>query len=103
MPLPRYWCEATAHPSAEEVRVHLLGSRTTNTSRLALRWLRDRAQDITDQMDEPYAEQGRQWLTDEAEHERALRTLTQGQLYELTLHDDATRYVLSARRTGCTR
>ncbi|MFJ8695869.1 hypothetical protein [Streptomyces roseolilacinus] len=40
------------------------------------------------------------WLTDEAEHERALAYLTAGTGYQLTFHDENTRYVLVAHPTG---
>ncbi|MEV7678137.1 hypothetical protein AB0O64_06220 [Streptomyces sp. NPDC088341] len=62
-----------------------------------------RVQDVTDQLDQPYTQPGRHWLTDEAEHERAHTSLAHGQIYVLTLYDDTTRYVLSARSTGGTR
>ncbi|MFD5747973.1 hypothetical protein [Streptomyces sp. NPDC127033] len=58
---------------------------------------------MTDQLDRPYAQPGHHWLTDEAEHERARTALAHGETYVLTLHDDITRYVLSARLAGGTR
>ncbi|MFJ2554964.1 MULTISPECIES: hypothetical protein [unclassified Streptomyces] len=95
-----YWCEASAHtPGARTI---WLNSHPANSPRTALRWLRSRVQDITDQLDQPYA-QGHHWLTDEPEHERARTTLAHGETYVLTLHDDTTRYVLSARPTGSAR
>ncbi|MFE1248813.1 hypothetical protein [Streptomyces sp. NPDC058741] len=39
-------------------------------------------------------------MTDETEHERALAYMTSGTGYQLTLHDDSTRYVLLAYRAG---
>ena len=41
-------------------------------------------------------------LTDEAEHGRALAYLTSGKGYQLTLHDESTRYVLLAYPAGAT-
>ncbi|MFE2937564.1 hypothetical protein ACFXKG_00575 [Streptomyces sp. NPDC059255] len=100
-PRAGYWCEASAHtPGARTI---WLNSHPANSPRTALRWLRSRVQDVTDQLDRPYAQPGHHWLTDEAEHERARTTLAHGETYVLTLHDDTTRYVLSARPTGGTR
>ncbi|MER8003995.1 hypothetical protein [Streptomyces sp. NPDC095613] len=96
-----YWREATAHTTTG--RTVWLNSRPTSSPRTALRWFRSRVQDVTDQLDWPYAQPGRHWLTDEAEHDHARTTLAQGEPYVLTLHDDTTRYVLSARPTGSTR
>jgi hypothetical protein len=48
-----------------------LGSHDATSPRLALRWLRERTQHITDQLDAAYAQPGLHWLTDEAEHEQA--------------------------------
>ncbi|MFD7920704.1 hypothetical protein ACFV3R_15945 [Streptomyces sp. NPDC059740] len=42
-----------------------------------------------------YAQPGRYWLRDEAEHERALAYLSGGTAYQLTLHDDTARYLLT--------
>jgi hypothetical protein len=70
--------------------------------RLALRWLRERTRHITDQLDAAYAQPSLCWLTDEAEHERALDHLTAGTGYELTLYDESTRYVLLAYPVGVT-
>ncbi|WP_374117872.1 hypothetical protein [Streptomyces sp. S07_1.15] len=90
-----YRCWATAYP-LQAVSSILLSARTATSPRLALRWLRDRTRDITDQLDPPYAQPGRHWLTDEAEHERALAYLAAGTAYQLTLHDEECRYVLVA-------
>lgn len=96
-----YWCEATACTSHS--RMVWLNSHPASSPCLALRWLRSRVRDVTDQLDRPYAQPGHHWLTDEAEHDRARDTLAQGETYALTLHDDTPRYVLSARPTGRTR
>ncbi|MEU6919434.1 hypothetical protein [Streptomyces olindensis] len=96
-----YCCWAAAYP-ANETRSILLGSHTTPSPRLALRWLRERTSNITDQLDAAYARPGRHWLNDEPEHERALAILTGGTAYQLTLHDENTRYVLVACPLGVT-
>lgn len=91
-----YWFEATAHT------IRLAAQRPTSP-RPAFRWLRHQAQEVTDQLDRPYAQPGRHWLTNSAEHERALTALAEGQMCTLTLHDDTTRYLLSARSTRYAR
>ncbi|WP_245876593.1 hypothetical protein [Streptomyces uncialis] len=68
--------------------------------RLALRWLRERVTNVTDQLDNAYAQPGRFWLRDETERDRALAYLTGGMAYQLTLHDESTRYVLMACPPG---
>ncbi len=97
-----YWCEAIAH-THQDNRVFWLGSHPASTPRLALRWLRSRVQDVTDQLDPAPARPALHWLGDHAEHERALASLAGGELYALTLADDTTRYVLSARPVGSSR
>ncbi|PKR43397.1 hypothetical protein CWE27_20670 [Streptomyces sp. EAG2] len=99
-PLP-YQCRAAAYPMNEAHSIPL-GSHETTSPRLALRWLRERTQHITDQLDAAYAQPGLYWLTDEAEHERALAYMTSGTGYQLTLRDDSTRYVLLAYPAGAT-
>jgi len=96
-----YLCRAAAYPS-NEVRSIPLGSHAATSPRLPLRWLRKRTQHITDQLDAAYARPGLHWLTDEAEHERALAYLTGGTGYQLTLYDESTRYVLLAYPAGAT-
>ncbi|GHD91677.1 hypothetical protein [Streptomyces naganishii] len=96
-----YLCRAAAYP-VNEVRAIPLGSHGVASPRLALRWLRERTQHITDQLDAPYAQPGLHWLTDEAEHERALAYMTSGMGYQLTLHDESTRYVLLVYPAGPT-
>ncbi|MFI5758158.1 hypothetical protein [Streptomyces sp. NPDC051569] len=96
-----YWCEAAAH--TRDSRTIWLNSHRASSPQLAVRWMQTRVQDVTDQLDRPYAQPGHHRLTDETEHERARTTLTHGQTYVLTLYDDSTRYVLSARRAGGTR
>jgi hypothetical protein len=97
-----YWCEAIAHTPADH-RVFHLGGNPTRSPRLAVRWLRERVGDVADQLDRPYADPGRYWLTDEPEHERARSTLSRGEVYVFRLYDETTRYILSARPTGRTR
>lgn len=88
-----YQCWAAAYP-VHEADCIVLGVHAAASPRLALRWLRERTGGITDQLDAAYAQPGRHWLTDEAEHERALAYLTAGTAYQLALHDENTRYVL---------
>ncbi|MFE7946946.1 hypothetical protein [Streptomyces sp. NPDC057426] len=79
-----------------------MGRYDTTSPRLALRWLQERTRHITDQLDAAYAQPGLHWLTDEAEHERALAYMTAGTGYQLTLYDENTRYVLVAYPAGPT-
>ncbi|WP_223124057.1 hypothetical protein [Streptomyces cacaoi] len=65
--------------------------------RLALRWMRGRAQDIADQLDPAGATPAHHWLTDQREHEWFLTRLRVGAAYILTLFEDATRYVLMVK------
>lgn len=76
-----------------------LGAKAAATPRLALRWLRARAQDIADQLDPAVAWPLRAWAEDLWEQDRALLRLTQGEEYTVTAFEDTTRYVLSARST----
>lgn len=94
-----YQCLAAAYPHHEHRSISL-GIHDTTSARLALRWLKERTSHITDQLDAPHAQPGRHWLTDEAEHERALTYLTTGTAYQLTLYDEHTRYVLVAYPPG---
>ncbi|MFF0097399.1 hypothetical protein ACFYSF_46985 [Streptomyces canus] len=94
-----YRCWAAAYPLHETSAIPL-GSHGAASPRLALRWLRERTRHVTDQLDTAYAQPGRYWLTDEAEHERALTYLTTGTAYQLTLYDENTRYVLVAGPSG---
>ncbi|MFF4752513.1 hypothetical protein ACWD5R_36460 [Streptomyces sp. NPDC002514] len=96
-----YPCWAAAYP-LHEVRSITLGEHGAASPRLALRWLLKRTRHITDQLDMAYAQPGRHWLTDGAEHERALAHLASGTAYQLTLHDENTRYVLVAYPRGAT-
>ncbi|MCQ4083162.1 hypothetical protein NGB36_21770 [Streptomyces sp. RB6PN25] len=65
--------------------------------------MRRRARDIADQLDPPTARPVRHWISDHAEHERALALLARGETYTFTIFDDATRYALSAHPTGNAR
>ncbi|MFD9506176.1 hypothetical protein [Streptomyces mirabilis] len=96
-----YRCWATAYPLHETSPIPL-GSHEATSPRLALRWLRERTRNVTDQLDMAYAQPGRYWLRDETEHERALAYLTTGTAYQLTLHDENTRYILVAYPPGAT-
>lgn len=55
-----------------------MGRYDTTSPRLALRWLRERTRHITNQLDAAYSQPGLHWLTDNAEHERALAYMTAG-------------------------
>ncbi|MBT2871271.1 hypothetical protein [Streptomyces sp. McG7] len=94
-----YQCRAVAYP-LDQVRSIPLGSHDAASPRLALRWLRERTRHITDQLDTAYARPGLHWLTDEAEHERALAYMSRGTGYHLTLYDEGTRYVLAVYPPG---
>ena len=96
-----YRCWAAAYP-LHETKTIALGSHSAASPRLALRWLRERTRHVTDQLDNAYAQPGRYWLTDEAEHERALTYLSTGTAYQLTLYDETTRYVVMACPPGGT-
>ncbi|WP_171114566.1 MULTISPECIES: hypothetical protein [unclassified Streptomyces] len=98
-PSAPYTCWAVAYPLYEASCINL-GSHQAASPRLALRWIRDRTSHVTDQLDTAYAQPGRHWLRDAAEHERALACLTAGTAYQLTLHDESTRYVLVAYPPG---
>lgn len=93
-----YWCEITARGA--NGRVMSLGAFAARNPRLALRWLRGRAQDVIDQLDPAYARPGRHWLTDMPEHERAMATLTQHRPYAVTFTDDTSRYHLTIHPCG---
>jgi hypothetical protein len=90
-----------AYPLNETSSI-VLGSHDAMSPRLALRWLRERTMNVTDQLDMAHAQPGRYWLRDEREHERALTYLTTGTAYQLALHDESTRYVLVAYPPGAT-
>jgi anti-sigma regulatory factor (Ser/Thr protein kinase) len=92
-----YWSEAVA--VVPLVSTHWLGSRSATTPRLALLWLRSRAQDIADQLDAPAAAPVRHWLQDHQEQEKPLRLLAAGCPYTFTVFEDGTRYILTTRPT----
>ncbi len=94
-----YWCEALAH-TPQDGRGFWLGSARTPTPRLALRWLLRRTQDVLDQLDPAATWPAHEWLIDLPEHERALAALARGEMYALSIHEDTTRYTLTARPTG---
>ncbi|MFF4465814.1 hypothetical protein ACFY13_40845, partial [Streptomyces mirabilis] len=52
-----YRCWATAYPLHETSSIPL-GSHEATSPRLALRWLRERARNVTDQLDMAYAQPG---------------------------------------------
>ncbi|MGW1557883.1 hypothetical protein ACWCQ1_15410 [Streptomyces sp. NPDC002144] len=94
-----FQCLAAAYPH-HQPRSITLSVHEAGSARLALRWLKERTSHIIDQLDTPHAQPGCHWLTDEAEHERALTYLTTGTAYQLTLYDEHTRYVLVAYPPG---
>ncbi len=91
-----YWCEAIAH-TPDDGRTFWLGSHSTTSPRLALRWLRHRARHISDQLDPPAARPVLHWLDDDQEHEHAMAILAHGALCTYTIFDDTVRYLLTAR------
>jgi hypothetical protein len=101
-PSTGYWCEAIAHTPGDG-RNFRLGSASTHTPRLALRWLLHRTRDVLDQLDASVTWPAHEWLTDHLEHERALSALLQGETYSLSIYEDSTRYTLTARPTGSTQ
>lgn len=88
-----YQCEAAAHTGPGHVIP--LGAHKARNPRLALRWLRGRAQDVADQLDPPCARPARHWLRDMTEHQRALSALAQGNAYAVTFADDTAHYRLT--------
>lgn len=93
-----YWCEVIAH-TPDDGRTFWLGAHSTSSPRLALRWLRQRADHISNQLDPPAARPVLAWLDDDQAHEHALAVLAHGELYTYTVCDDAVRYLLTARPT----
>ncbi|MFD1830403.1 hypothetical protein ACFSJS_12100 [Streptomyces desertarenae] len=93
-----YWCEAIAH-TPNDGRTFWLGSHPTTSPRLALRWLRQRARHISDQLDPLAARPVLHWLDDDQAHEHAMAALAHGAMYSYTVFDDAVRYLLTARPT----
>lgn len=86
-------CEASAHTGPGHVIS--LGAHRARNPRLALRWLRGRAQDVADQLDPSYARPARHWLRDMTEHQRALSALAHGHPYAVTFADDTAHYRLT--------
>jgi hypothetical protein len=97
-----YWCEAMAY-TPDSGRAIWLGSHPATTPRLALRWLRNRACDIADQLDAAAVRPARDWIADVREHDRALLALRRGEMYTFTIFDGDFQYVLSARPTAGVR
>ncbi|MGW4759623.1 hypothetical protein [Streptomyces chartreusis] len=92
-----YWAECVAYPP-DHNRVFWLGARPAGSPRLALRWLRSRAQDIAGQLDPTAAPQLEAWLLDTAAHQRALSALCQGEMvWRAVVDGEGIRYVFSAR------
>lgn len=75
----------------------LLGSLRAKSPRLAMRWLRERAGHVADQVDAPYARPLRSWLIDGLEHQWALDGLARGESYVFRVRDEeGALYVLTA-------
>jgi hypothetical protein len=94
-----YWCECTAHTS-DHARVFRLGSHPAESPRLALGWLRARAQEVADQLDPSFTRPAKHWLRNQDEHQRATSALARGELYSFAIADGSIHYVLSARPTS---
>lgn len=94
-PSSAYWVQALAH-HAPNGQIYNLGDAVRATPLLALRWLRDRASDIADQLDPPAAHRLRAWSSHTATHEHALSLLAQGGAYTYVVVEEGTRYVLLA-------
>ena len=90
--------EAVAHGA--DGTLHPLGRRSAGTPRLALRWLRSRAQDIAEQLDARAALPLWEWLGDHDAQELALHYLSQGDPYTVTTYEGTARYILTARPAG---
>lgn len=91
-----YQTHAIAYlPSGQSM---LLGSFSAKTPRLAMRWLRERAGHVADQLDTPYARPLRSWLHDDLEHQWALDGLLRGERYVVRAWDEeGTLYLLTAK------
>ncbi|MEU9339098.1 hypothetical protein AB0D49_39150 [Streptomyces sp. NPDC048290] len=94
-------CVAVAYPQSDVRSIPLDTHKTINVHR-ALHWLKQRTSEITQQFDPAHAQEGQHWLTDEAEHERAVAYLTLGTGYQITLYDKDTCYVLVVHPPGAT-
>ncbi|SFK30523.1 hypothetical protein SAMN05192584_10541 [Streptomyces pini] len=69
-----YRCQATAS-TPDDGRTFPLGTHAAGSPRLALRWLRQRARHISDQLDPPAARPVLAWLHDDQAHEHALEAV----------------------------
>lgn len=84
-------------------RTLALGEARPNSPRLAMRWLRKRAEQLAEQLDAPYARPVRGWIADTVEHGWALAGLTQGHTYVFRVTDDeGTLYLLTAEPAALT-
>lgn len=78
-----------------------LGEYGANSPRLAMCWIRHRAEQLAHQLDAPYALPVHAWLRDTEELKWALEFVTAGQPYVFTARDDqGTRYVFTAAPVG---
>ncbi|WP_194074703.1 hypothetical protein [Streptomyces barkulensis] len=93
-----YRCQAIAS-TPDDGRTFPLGAHTAGSPRLALRWLRQRARHIADQLDPSAARPLLAWLHDDQAHEHALAVLASGMPYTHTIRDDTVRYQLTAHPT----
>lgn len=93
-PPPPCWVRALARLPNGSARN--LGEAFKPSPRLALRWLRTRASDISDQLDPPAAHQLRAWSGNAASHEHVLALLARGRSYSYAVIEDGTWYVLLA-------
>lgn len=93
-PSAAYWVQALAH--APGGHTYNLEASVRATPRLAMRWLRERASHIADQLDPRATYQLRSWSSGNEALEHALALLVQGNAYTHTILDDGTLYVLLA-------
>lgn len=81
-----YRTQAVAHlPDGWSV---YLGGIPTKSPRLAMRWMRERAGHVADQLDESHARPLHSWLNDRFEHQRALEGLARGESYIFRAWDE---------------
>ncbi|MFC1405720.1 MULTISPECIES: hypothetical protein [Streptacidiphilus] len=91
-----YWCQWFATNPATGA-AYSLGGAAALTPRLAMRWARQRGQDIGPQLNPPGSWVIDGWLQDERELAKALYQLTVGITYDLTVYEESAEYALTIR------